>query len=62
MSNIKFPENFLWGGATAANQFEGGYREGGKDLSTADVMTGGTHTAGKKNYTDFRRRNILSKP
>lgn len=28
MSNIKFPENFLWGGATAANQFEGGYREG----------------------------------
>ncbi|MFR5403425.1 MAG: family 1 glycosylhydrolase, partial [Clostridium sp.] len=27
MSNIKFPENFLWGGATAANQFEGGYRE-----------------------------------
>ena len=33
MSNIKFPENFLWGGATAANQFEGGYREGEeKDL------------------------------
>ena len=28
----KFPEGFLWGGATAANQFEGGYREGGKGL------------------------------
>ena len=26
----KFPENFLWGGALAANQCEGGYKEGGK--------------------------------
>ena len=48
MSNIKFPENFLWGGATAANQFEGGYREGGKGLSTSDVMTGGTHTTARR--------------
>mgnify|MGYP001067777042 FL=1 len=40
----KFPKEFLWGGATAANQFEGGYREGGKGLSTSDVLTGGTHT------------------
>lgn len=39
-----FPKDFLWGGATAANQFEGGYREDGKGLSTSDVMTGGTHT------------------
>ena len=23
MANIKFPEGFYWGGATAANQFEG---------------------------------------
>ncbi|MGG7078501.1 glycoside hydrolase family 1 protein [Clostridium sardiniense] len=41
---MSLPKNFLWGGATAANQFEGGYREGGKGLSTADVITGGTHT------------------
>ena len=27
-----FPKDFLWGGATAANQFEGGYKEGGKGL------------------------------
>ena len=36
---IKFPENFLWGGATAANQFEGAYNEEGKGLSIQDVMT-----------------------
>lgn len=38
---MPFPKDFLWGGATAANQIEGGYREGGKGLSTADVMTVG---------------------
>ena len=30
-------ENFLWGGATAANQVEGAYLEDGKGLSIADV-------------------------
>lgn len=25
-----FPDDFLWGGATAANQLEGAYLEGGK--------------------------------
>ena len=32
-----FPSDFLWGGATAANQLEGGFRQGGKGLSTADM-------------------------
>lgn len=41
---MKFPNDFLWGGAVAANQCEGGYREGGKGLSVADLMTGGSHT------------------
>ncbi|MGX6992705.1 6-phospho-beta-glucosidase [Vagococcus penaei] len=31
-----FPTNFLWGGATAANQIEGAYLEDGKGLSTSD--------------------------
>jgi 6-phospho-beta-glucosidase len=33
-----FPEMFLWGGATAANQIEGGYMKGGKMPSIADAM------------------------
>ncbi|WP_117161773.1 glycoside hydrolase family 1 protein [Paraliobacillus sp. X-1268] len=40
MSNV-FPKGFLWGGATAANQFEGGFHEGGKGLNLADVLPGG---------------------
>ena len=34
-----FPEGFLWGGATAANQVEGGFNEGGKGLSVADCYS-----------------------
>ena len=43
MSIKGFPEGFLWGGATAANQYEGGYISGGKGLSTLDAITGGSH-------------------
>lgn len=33
-----FPEDFLWGGATSAAQFEGGYQEGGRGLSHLDYV------------------------
>ncbi|BCK43748.1 6-phospho-beta-glucosidase [Streptococcus suis] len=36
-----FPDNFLWGGAVAANQVEGAYNEGGKGLSVQDVLPNG---------------------
>ena len=32
----QFPKGFLWGGATAANQYEGGWNEGGKGMSVSD--------------------------
>lgn len=38
MKNNQFPEGFLWGGATAANQLEGAYNEGGKGLSIFDMV------------------------
>lgn len=34
-----FPEGFLWGGATAANQLEGAWNVDGKGLSVSDVYT-----------------------
>lgn len=36
-----FQKGFLWGGATAANQCEGGYLEGKKGLTTIDVIPAG---------------------
>ena len=38
---MAFPENFLWGGAVAANQCEGAYNEDGKGLCTQDVTPHG---------------------
>lgn len=38
---MRFPENFLWGGATAANQCEGAYNVDGKGLSIQDIMPHG---------------------
>ena len=38
-----FKKDFLWGGAVAAHQLEGGWNEGGKGISIADVMTAGAH-------------------
>lgn len=38
---MQLPKTFLWGGATADFQFEGGYDEGGRGLSTHDFETDG---------------------
>jgi len=44
----KFPEGFLWGGATAANQYEGAYNEGGRGLSTLDAIISGSKDQPRK--------------
>ncbi len=41
MKKYSFPQNFLWGGAVAANQCEGAYNEDGKGLSVQDVTPKG---------------------
>lgn len=34
----EFTKDFLWGGATSASQFEGGFKEGGRGLSHMDYI------------------------
>lgn len=48
----EFKKDFLWGGASAANQFEGGYLADGKGLACADLISGGTHSESRK-ITDY---------
>lgn len=38
---MSFPKDFMWGGATAANQCEGGIFEGGRGLANVDVCPAG---------------------
>lgn len=47
-------KNFLWGGATAANQYEGGYQEGGRGLSINDVEMGTTHGKAREIHSEIR--------
>ncbi len=48
-SDILFPEDFVWGAATAAYQIEGGHEEGGRGPSIWDTFS---HTPGKINNGD----------
>ncbi|GBG97066.1 6-phospho-beta-glucosidase [Lactococcus termiticola] len=54
---MTFPKDFLWGGATAANQLEGGYNEGGRGLGNVDVLPAGPDrmsvVLGEREMLDF---------
>ena len=43
-----FRKDFLWGGATAANQVEGAWNEGGKGPAIPDMCTNGSRTTPKR--------------
>ena len=45
---MSFRKDFLWGGASSANQYEGGYNEGGRGLCTFDAVTGGSYQVPRK--------------
>ena len=49
----KFPENFYWGGALAANQVEGAWNEDGKGPSITDVMAVGSHETPRRIATEI---------
>lgn len=47
--------DFLWGGATAANQCEGGFQEGGRGMAIVDVIPHGVYRTPVMNGTmDYR--------
>ncbi len=52
-----FPKNFLWGGATAANQLEGAYNKDGRGLANVDLLPHGKDRfkviKGDKKMLDF---------
>jgi 6-phospho-beta-glucosidase len=45
---MSFKDDFLWGGAVAANQCEGAWNIDGKGISCADICTGGSHKKAKR--------------
>lgn len=47
----RFPDGFLWGGATAANQCEGAYQEGGRGLANVDLIPSGADRRAVMNGT-----------
>lgn len=56
----QFPENFLWGGAVAANQCEGAYLEDGKGLCIADInLFKGDLPLKKRSNKEVRMEEVL---
>ena len=53
--NSRFPDNFLWGGATADFQYEGGYNEGGRGINSQDFVTDGS--VSKKRQITLKLKN-----
>ena len=58
MTEQKIPDGFLWGGAVAAHQLEGGYDKGGKGISIADVMTAGANGVSRERIIRTMKRLI----
>ena len=53
-----FREDFYWGGATAANQYEGAWNVDGKGASISDHCTNGSHTCPKRLTVDFEEGTL----
>ena len=54
MRRAVFPDDFMWGGACAANQFEGAWNVDGKGVSVPDLCTNGNHNNPKWVTTSVR--------
>lgn len=49
-----FPKGFLWGGASAANQYEGAWNEGGKGPSIFDASTAGSAKKAREYHSEIK--------
>lgn len=56
---MAFPKNFFWGGATAANQFEGGWNADGKKDSTADHLALGSRKEPRLYYANAEEEGVF---
>ena len=54
----QFRKDFLWGGATAANQFEGAWNVDGKGVSVPDMCTNGSHEKPKQIHRTIREESF----
>ena len=55
---MPFSKDFLWGGATAANQYEGAWDADGKGDSVPDHCTNGSHTSPKRVTREFEEGTL----
>lgn len=55
---MAFRSDFLWGGATAANQYEGAWDVDGKGPSCSDMCTNGSHTQSKRITREFEEGTL----
>jgi 6-phospho-beta-glucosidase len=53
-----FRKDFLWGGATAANQYEGAWDVDGKGPSVSDMCTNGSHAVPKRITPQFEEGTL----
>ena len=51
---MQFPKGFYWGGATAANQFEGAWNVDGRGASVDDHFTGGSYEKPREITIDIK--------
>ena len=51
---FKFPENFLWGAASAAHHWEGAWDKNGRGPSTMDILTVGGHNIDREIHQECK--------
>lgn len=54
---MEMPKKFLWGGATAANQYEGAYQTGWQWPEHSDVEKGARHGVPREIHTQVMEGN-----